>query len=92
MSEAQDFVGDLAADDAGTVLLQDIRDLFQERGVDRMASAEIVEALGKREDWPWSKWKDGKPITPRQFYKSGDATSAAATRAPERGPGIGSAT
>jgi hypothetical protein len=51
------------------VLLEDIRDLFQERGVDRMASAEIVEALGKREDRPWSKWKGDKPITPRQLAR-----------------------
>ena len=54
---------------AGIVPLEDIRDLFQERGVDRMASVEIVEALGKREDRPWSKWKDGKPITPRQLAR-----------------------
>jgi hypothetical protein len=31
--------------------------MFEERGVDRLASAEIVEALGKREDRPWSGWK-----------------------------------
>jgi hypothetical protein len=59
----------LAGDDAGIVLLRDIRDLFEARGVDRMASAEIVETLGKREDRPWSKWKDDKPITPRQLAR-----------------------
>ena len=63
MSEA------LADDEAGIVLLKDVGDLFDERGVDRMATAEIVEALGKREDRPWSKWKDGKPITPRQLAR-----------------------
>ena len=63
MSEA------LAGDDAGIVLLDDIRDMFEERGVDRMASAEIVEALGKRKDRPWSEWKGGKPITPRHLAR-----------------------
>jgi hypothetical protein len=63
MSEA------LAGDDAGIVLLDDIRDMFEERGVDRMASAEIVEALGKREDRPWSESKGGRPITPRQLAR-----------------------
>jgi hypothetical protein len=59
----------LADDDAGIVLLKDVRDMFEKRGVDRMASAEIVEALGEREDRPWSKWKDDKPITPRQLAR-----------------------
>jgi hypothetical protein len=51
------------------VLLEDIRDVFQERGVDRMASAEIVDALSKREDRPWSEWKGDRPITPRQLAR-----------------------
>ena len=63
MSEA------LADDEAGIVLLKDVGDLFDERSVDRMATAEIVEALGKREDRRWSKWKDGKPITPRHLAR-----------------------
>ena len=42
---------------------------MHQRGVDRMASAEIVEALGKREDRPWSEWKGDKPITPRQLAR-----------------------
>jgi hypothetical protein len=50
-------------------VLSDIRDMFDERGVDRMASAAIVEALGKREDRQWSEWKGDKPITPRQLAR-----------------------
>jgi hypothetical protein len=68
MSETQDRVK-LPGDDAGLALLRDIRDVFEKRGVDRMASVEIVEALVKREDRPWSKWKGGKPITPRQLAR-----------------------
>jgi hypothetical protein len=60
---------DKADETAEVVLLEDIRDMFEERGVDRMASAEIVEALGKRDDRPWSEWKDDKPITPRQLAR-----------------------
>jgi hypothetical protein len=36
---------DFARRDGRIMLLEDIRDLFEERGVDRMASAEIVQAL-----------------------------------------------
>jgi hypothetical protein len=48
---------------AGIVLLADIRDLFRERGVDRLSSAEIVEALVKLEERPWPEWRRGQPLT-----------------------------
>ena len=45
---------------AGIMLLQDICDVF--KLVDRISSADLVAALVKRDDRPWSEWK-GKPIT-----------------------------
>jgi hypothetical protein len=69
MSEAENRGETLADETAGVVLSGDIRGIFEERGVDRMASAEIVEALGRREDRPWSQWKDDKPITPRRLAR-----------------------
>jgi hypothetical protein len=47
----------------GVRLLTDIRRIFEERGVDRIASAELVSVLGEMEDGPWPEWKGGKPIT-----------------------------
>jgi hypothetical protein len=44
-------------------LLADIRSIFAERRVDRMASAELVEALVAIEERPWVEWKGGKAIT-----------------------------
>jgi hypothetical protein len=45
------------------LLLGDIRAIFAERAADRLASAELVEALVAIEGRPWAEWKNGKPIT-----------------------------
>lgn len=52
-------------DDESTriLLLADIRAIFAERAADRLASAELVEALVAIEGRPWAEWKNGKPIT-----------------------------
>jgi hypothetical protein len=69
---------------AGVMLLADLRTLFAERRVDRLASAKIVEALHVLEHRPWAEWRHGRPlsstslarllkpfkITPRQFWDS----------------------
>jgi hypothetical protein len=48
----------------GEQLLADIRRIFEERGIDRIPSADLAEALGKIEDSPWAEWgKSEKPIT-----------------------------
>lgn len=46
------------------MLLADISNMFAERDVDRLASADIVEGLVAIEGRPWPEWKAGKPITP----------------------------
>jgi len=46
------------------LLLCDIRDIFKERGVERLLSADLADALGAMEGRPWAEWKNGKPITP----------------------------
>jgi Protein of unknown function (DUF3631) len=43
-------------------LLGDIRAVFDERGVDRLASAVLAAALHEIEESPWADWY-GKPIT-----------------------------
>ncbi|HXG50996.1 MAG TPA: DUF3631 domain-containing protein [candidate division Zixibacteria bacterium] len=50
-------------------LLEDLRVLFEENSSDRLFSADICSALANREDRPWSEWRSGKPITPRQLAR-----------------------
>ena len=51
------------------LLLEDIRDLFEDRRAERLLSAEIAEALAAKEDRPWPEWVAGKAITPRQIAR-----------------------
>ncbi len=48
---------------AKTQLLQDIKAIFEDSGMDRIASAALVKALVEIEDRPWGEWKHGKPLT-----------------------------
>lgn len=54
---------------AAVLLLGDLRRLFEERGVDRLASRDVVEALARMEDRPWPEWRRGNPITTRQLAR-----------------------
>lgn len=47
---------------AGVLLLADIRTVFAERSVDRLASSVLADALHEIEESPWGEWY-GKPIT-----------------------------
>jgi hypothetical protein len=48
-------------------LLEDIRFVFDERGVDRLGSEEIARALIEMEDRPWAEWNRGRPISKPQI-------------------------
>jgi putative DNA primase/helicase len=48
---------------AGVLALADVRDVFTMRKVDRMFSADLVEALVAIEGRQWAEWKNGRPIT-----------------------------
>ncbi|MGH9475066.1 MAG: DUF3631 domain-containing protein [Terriglobales bacterium] len=63
--------GETAQDEStGTKLLADCKAIFEGRGVDRLASKELVAALAEREDRPWAEWgRGGKPITPPQLAR-----------------------
>lgn len=50
-------------------LLTDIKDIFDYRGVDRIATALLIEALCEDSDRPWATWNKGKPITPHQLAR-----------------------
>jgi Protein of unknown function (DUF3631) len=47
----------------GVQLLADIRTVFAEKSVDRLATAELLEALCELEESPWATWSRGNPIS-----------------------------
>jgi hypothetical protein len=49
------------------MVLSDIRDLFERRGVDHLSSASICSDLAEMNDRPWPEYRKGKPITQRQL-------------------------
>jgi putative DNA primase/helicase len=53
----------------GTELLADIQEIFETRGVDRISTARLIEALCADDERPWATYNHGKPITPRQVAK-----------------------
>lgn len=53
-----------------TQLLFDIKGVFEDQAVDRMASSDLCEALGQMEDRPWAEWgRSNKPITPNALAR-----------------------
>lgn len=50
-------------------LLADIKDIFDYRGVDRIPTAWLIEALCEDSDRPWATWNKGKPISPHQLSR-----------------------
>jgi putative DNA primase/helicase len=50
-------------------LLADIKDIFDYRGVDRIATALLIDALCEDSDRPWATWNKGKPISPHQLSR-----------------------
>jgi putative DNA primase/helicase len=58
---------DAGAADLGTLLLADLKSLFDELSATRLPSAQIVERLTRLEDRPWSEFRNGRPITPPQL-------------------------
>jgi putative DNA primase/helicase len=54
-------------DEVKTQLLADLRQLFKDRGADKLSSQDICVALAEMEDRPWPEWRHGKAITPAQL-------------------------
>jgi hypothetical protein len=52
-----------------TLLLGDIRELFETAGTCRLASTQISTGLARREERPWPEFRKGSPITVRQVAR-----------------------
>jgi hypothetical protein len=53
----------------GTRLLRDIKRVFDEKDVDRIATASLIEALAEDETAPWGEWNRGHSISPTQIAR-----------------------
>lgn len=53
----------------GENLLQDIRDVFEDKRAERISSHDLITALCEIEESPWNEWNRGKPLSPRQLGK-----------------------
>ena len=54
---------------SGVMLLDDIRAILEETGVEKLATSTILEQLHAMEHRPWPEYHPGKPITDRQIAK-----------------------
>jgi hypothetical protein len=53
----------------GTELLADIQDVFETRKVERIFSADLLDALLSDEEKPWATWRNGRPMTLAQLSR-----------------------
>ena len=50
-------------DGIGSMILGDIKEIFDTRGVDKIFSQDVVNDLINLDDRPWVEWRRGNPIT-----------------------------
>jgi hypothetical protein len=56
--------GQASDESIGKLLLSDISQVFQTKGVDRLPSVELTRELADDERSPWGEWSHGRPLTP----------------------------
>jgi hypothetical protein len=61
---------DADAEGRGVMLLTDLRQIFNERNVDKIASADLCEALAADATGPWADYRHGKPIGQAQLARA----------------------
>jgi putative DNA primase/helicase len=54
---------------AGVLLLRDVNEIFETRGIAQIGSAELCTVLCALEESPWGEWRRGSPITSRGIAK-----------------------
>lgn len=57
------------APSTGADLLASIRDVFDGKRANSLATATLLEALAEDEEAPWAEWNRGKPLTAHQLAK-----------------------
>lgn len=59
--------GESASQTIGTELLSDIHEIFEEKQIDRITSADLIKALCTDDEKLWATYNRGLPIKPRQL-------------------------
>jgi len=54
-------------EDPGIMLLQDVREAFEARGVDAIRSESLLEDLHRMGERPWREFTKGKPLSPNRL-------------------------
>ena len=58
---------EIAAQSIGVELLTDIQEIFEDKGIDRISSEDLVKALIEDDEKPWATYNRGLPIKKRQL-------------------------
>jgi len=48
-------------------ILRDIKEVFEEKGINEISTSELIEELCKDDTKPWATFSNGKPITPHKL-------------------------
>jgi putative DNA primase/helicase len=59
--------GESAAESIGVELLSDIQEIFDTNCIDRISTANLIQALIEDDEKPWATYNRGLPIKPRQI-------------------------
>lgn len=60
---------DVSEDEISLMLLEDIRNIFNSNGAERMFSDDLVEALINKSERPWCDWNRGRGLTQNGLAK-----------------------
>lgn len=61
--------GQAADESIGKLLLTDISQIFEQRQVVKLGSADLADSLSEIETSPWSEWSNGKPLSPARLAR-----------------------
>jgi len=65
----QTILGNDEEENIGPMLLNDIKEIFEDENTDRIFSERLVNTLIELEDRPWCEWRRGNPITKTSLSK-----------------------
>ncbi len=54
---------------AGVLLLRDVAEVFEAKGIEGIGSTDLCTALCELEESPWNEWRGGRPISTRGIAK-----------------------
>ncbi len=62
-------ISDIAEESVATMLLADVKHIFEAQQTDKIHSDDLVNSLNELEERPWNEWKNNKPLTKNSLAK-----------------------